>query len=481
MKQQLEVASRQLLAPGGIDRSDLEKTLERMMVQRIDYADLYFEFSQAESWVLEEGIIREGAHSIDQGVGARAVSEDKTGFAYSDEIILPALADAAGFAGAIAGSGGNRKLPARRRGQELAPLYPDLNPLTSLDVAQKLELLRRIDADARGKDPRVTQVIASLGGSYRAVLVAGSDGAYAADLRPLVRLNVKVIVEQQGRRETGNAGGGGRCGYDCFLEEGRVSGYVDSAVAQALEALDADAAPAGAMTVVLGPGWPGILLHEAVGHGLEGDFNRKGVSAFSGRIGEQVASASVTVVDDGAMKGRRGSLTVDDEGTPTETTVLIEKGVLKNYMQDKMNARLMGMKPTGNGRRESYAYLPMPRMTNTYMLNGECDPEEIIGSVEKGVYAAQFGGGQVDITNGKFVFSASQARLIEKGRLTRTLKGVTLIGDGPTALGRISMVGNDLQLDPGIGVCGKDGQSVPVGVGQPTLRIDEMTVGGTAG
>ena len=479
-KPQLEAAAQQLLAPAGLDNRDLANTLDQIIVHDIDYADLYFEFSQSESWSMEEGIIREGAHSIDQGVGVRAVCQDKSGFAYADEILLPALTDAATAARAIARSGGGQKAQTWKN-RNVVPLYPALNPLDSATAQDKIELLKRVDAQARRKDPRVKQVLAGLSGSCATVLVAGSDGVIAGDIRPLVRLNVTVIVEERGRREKGSGGGGGRYGYDYLLDDEEVAaGYIDEAVSQALLALEAAPAPAGAMTVVLGPGWPGILLHEAVGHGLEGDFNRKGSSAFSGRLGQRVASELVTVVDDGALANRRGSLTVDDEGTPTESTTLIEQGVLRNYMQDKLNARLMGMRPTGNGRRESYACLPMPRMTNTYMLNGPHDPEEIVRSVNKGVYAAQFGGGQVDITNGKFVFSASQAWLIENGRLTAPLKGATLIGNGPEALTRVSMVGNDMRLDSGIGVCGKDGQSVPVGVGQPTLKIDELTVGGTA-
>ena len=433
MSQHLETVTRQLLSPVGIDNRDIEKTLDQMIVNNIDYADLYFEFSQAEAWVLEEGIIKEGSHSIDQGVGVRAVSEDKSGFAYSDEIILPALTDAARAARAIAGSGGTQKLQAWQN-RNIAPLYSGANPLDSIPSRDKIALLQRIDADTRKKDPRIKQVIAGLSGSYTAVLIAGSDGVYSGDIRPLVRLNVNVIVEQDGRLEKGGAGGGGRFGYEYFLDEEIVNSYIDDAVTQALNNLEAIPAPAGAMTVVLGPGWPGILLHEAIGHGLEGDFNRKGTSAFSNRIGQRVAAESVTVVDDGTIENRRGSLTVDDEGTPTEATTLIERGILRNYMQDKLNARLMGMQPTGNGRRESYAHLPMPRMTNTYMLGGEYDPGEIIGSVQKGVYASQFGGGQVDITNGKFVFSASQAWLIENGRLTSPIKGATLIGNGPDVL-----------------------------------------------
>jgi len=445
----------------------------------IDAADLYFETAHAESWVLEDGIVKEGAHSIDQGVGVRAISGEKTGFAYSDEIVLPALSSAANAARAIARSGGKGTLQAWKR-QTVPVLYTTQDPLASIGANAKVELLKRIDAEARNRDPRVKQVLVGLTGVWTTVLVAGSDGTFAGDVRPLVRLNVNVIVEENGRIEKGGAGGGGRCGYDYFLNKNLYETYIDEAVQQALTNLEAINAPAGAMTVVLGPGWPGILLHEAIGHGLEGDFNRKKTSAFSGRIGQRVATPEVTVVDDGTIANRRGSLNIDDEGTPTQCTVLIERGILRGYLQDKLNARLMGMPPTGNGRRESYAHLPMPRMTNTYMLGGNHDPEEIIASVKKGVYAQQFGGGQVDITNGKFVFSASQAYLIEHGKITQPIKGATLIGNGPDVLTRVTMVGNDMQLDSGIGTCGKDGQSVPVGVGQPTIRIDDLTVGGTA-
>jgi TldD protein len=479
MSHALATASHRLLEPVGLDDNDIRRTLDGIMTRRIDDADLYFEYCRAESWVLEDGIIREGSHSIDQGVGVRAVSGEKSGFAYSDEILLPALTSAAETARAIANAGGSAGLQAWNR-RAPAPLYADTDPVGSIDSARKVELLNRIDARARGRDPRIRQVIASLAASHTTVLVAAADGTLAADVRPLVRLNVSVIVEHAGRREKGSAGGGGRFGYEYFLSGGIWESYVDEAVQQALINLDAVEAPAGTMTVVLGPGWPGILLHEAIGHGLEGDFNRKGTSAFSGRMGERVATPEVTVVDDGSIAGRRGSLTVDDEGTPTQCTTLIERGILANYLQDKLNARLMGMQPTGNGRRESYAHLPMPRMTNTYMLAGAHAPEEIIASVQRGLYATQFGGGQVDITNGKFVFSASQAWLIENGQVTRPVKGATLIGNGPDVLTRVSMVGNDLKLDSGIGVCGKDGQSVPVGVGQPTIRIDRLTVGGTA-
>jgi TldD protein len=479
MNNTVSIAERQILAPVGLDSGAIEQALDRVMARNVDYADLYFESARAESWVLEDGIIKEGSHSIDQGVGVRAVTGEKSGFAYSDELVLPALTSAADTARAIARSGGSGRLAAWHRHAPPA-LYGSASPLDSLPADRKVALLRRVDELARARDPRVTQVIASLAASHTTVLVAGIDGTYSADVRPLVRLNVSVIVEQNGRREKGSAGGGGRFGYEYFLDGGVIEGYVAEAVDGALLNLDAIDAPAGTMTVVLGPGWPGILLHEAIGHGLEGDFNRKGTSAFSGRIGQRVAAPSVTVVDDGTIAGRRGSLTVDDEGTPTHCTTLIERGILCGYLQDRLNARLMDMAPTGNGRRESYAHLPMPRMTNTYMLGGEQDPEEIVRSVSKGLYAAQFGGGQVDITSGKFVFSASQAWLIENGRRTRPVKGATLIGNGPDVLTRVSMVGNDMALDSGIGVCGKDGQSVPVGVGQPTIRIDELTVGGTA-
>jgi TldD protein len=479
MSQYLEIAKQQLLAPVGMQVSDLQKTLGRIMTHSIDQADLYFESSRTESWVLEEGIIKEGSHNIQQGIGVRAISGEKTGFAYSDEILLPALTNAAGAARAIANSGSNGSLQAWET--RLTPaLYIDRDPIDSIPSDRKVALLKKLDELARKKDPRVRQVIASLGGEYTTVLIAGIDGTFTADIRPLVRLNVSVIVEENGKRERGTAGGGGRFGYEYFQNDELLNFYVDEAVEQAIINLDAVPAPAGSTTVVLGPGWPGILLHEAIGHGLEGDFNRKGTSAFSNRIGERIATSEVTVVDDGTLPNRRGSLTVDDEGIPSQCTTLIEKGILKNYMQDKHNARLMGMNPTGNGRRESYAHLPMPRMTNTYMLAGTHDPEEIIKSVDKGVYATQFGGGQVDITNGKFVFSTSQAWLIEKGRITAPIKGATLIGNGPDVLTRVTMVGNDLELDSGIGTCGKDGQSVPVGVGQPTIRIDDLTVGGTA-
>lgn len=477
MADTLEKVQNALLAQQGMDLNHVQDTLDTVMNANVDQADVYFESVHAESWVMEDSIVREGSHSIDQGVGVRAISGEKTGFAYSDEIVLPALQDAAKAAKAIAQRGDDKKVQSWQRQQPLS-LYQGLDPLSSISAEEKVALIKEIDTKTRAKDPRVKQVMVGLTGTQKTILVANNEGHLVADVRPLVRLNVNVIVEQNGRLERGGSGGGGRYGYEYFLE-GKADEYIDEAVEQALINLDAVAAPAGTMTVVLGPGWPGILLHEAIGHGLEGDFNRKNTSAFSGRIGERVASPGVTVVDNGTIENRRGSLNVDDEGTPTSSTVLIEDGILKAYMQDKHNARLMGVSPTGNGRRESYAHLPMPRMTNTYMLNGQHHPEEIIASVERGVYASQFGGGQVDITNGKFVFSASQAYLIENGKLTSPIKGATIIGNGPDALTRVSMIGNDMSLDSGIGTCGKDGQSVPVGVGQPTIRLDEITVGGT--
>ncbi|MDC8011910.1 metalloprotease TldD [Tahibacter soli] len=472
-------ASDRLLRPGGLDTGQLDRVFARIMGPGVDAADLYFQHSRSEYWMLEDGIVKEGSHSIEQGVGVRALSGEKTGFAYSDDIVLPQLLDAAGAARAVAKAGANGvgKALALASGRSL---YRPVDPVDSLGNADKIAVLRKIDAYARSLDPRVTQVVVSLSAALDTVLVAAADGTLGADVRPLVRFNVQVIAEQNGRREQGHAGGGGRYDYAELLAEGRAHAWAREAVRLALVNLDAVDAPAGSMTVVLGPGWPGVLLHEAIGHGLEGDFNRKGTSAFSGRMGERVAAPGVTVVDDGTLSSRRGSLSIDDEGVPTERTVLIEDGILKGYMQDKLNARLMGQRPTGNGRRESFAHLPMPRMTNTYMLAGERDPAEIIASVKRGLYAVNFGGGQVDITNGKFVFSASEAYLIEDGKVTRPVKGATLIGSGPEVLTRVSMIGNDLHLDEGVGVCGKDGQSVPVGVGQPTLRIDAMTVGGTA-
>lgn len=468
-----------LLAPGGVDESALQSTLERLMTHEVDAADLYFQHSRSETWMLDDGLVKEGSHNIEQGVGVRAMSGDRTGFAYSDEIVVPALAEAADAARAIARSGGTGSVGVWRRGTGTA-LYEPVDPISTLTERERIDLLERADQAARDADPRVQEVTVSLAGELRTVLVAASDGTLAGDIRPLVRMNVSVIVESGGRREQAGSGGGARDGYRYFVDGGHAEAYAREAVRQALVNLEAVDAPAGSMPVVLGPGWPGVLLHEAVGHGLEGDFNRKGTSAFAGRVGEQVANERCTVVDDGTMPGRRGSLTVDDEGTPTEHTVLIENGILAGYMQDRMNARLMGVPATGNGRRESYAHLPMPRMTNTYMLAGEDDPADIIASVKKGLYAVNFGGGQVDITSGKFVFSASEAYLVEDGRITAPVKGATLIGNGPEAMSRISMVGHDLALDSGVGTCGKDGQSVPVGVGQPTLKVDELTVGGTS-
>jgi TldD protein len=475
----IEAVMTRMLEPAGLGEQQLNRTLGTLMNGAIDYADLYFQVTRHEGWSLEDGIIREGSFSVDQGVGVRAVSGEKTGFAYSDELVLPALQEAAKAARAIARQGSSKSLPAWQRGQGTA-LYSPEDPTTSISDRQKTDLLSELDAATRALDPRITQVMISLSSNQDLVLVAGSDGTLAADIRPLVRLNVSVIIEDGDKREQGYAGGGARADLRYFLDGELPLAYAREAVRQAMVQLGAVPAPAGTMPVVLGAGWPGILLHEAVGHGLEGDFNRKNTSAFSGKIGKAVASPLCTIVDDGTLPGRRGSLAVDDEGTPGQYNVLVENGVLCGYMQDKLNARLMGVRPTGNGRRESYAHMPMPRMTNTYMLAGQHEREEIIRSVDKGLYAPNFGGGQVDITSGKFVFSASEAYLIEKGRITAPVKGAMLIGDGPAALGKISMVGNDLELDSGVGTCGKEGQSVPVGVGQPTLRIDELTVGGTA-
>jgi len=473
----LALAREALLAPSGLDESRLTSVLGTVMGHQVDAADLYFQLAREESWSIEDGIVKDGSHSIEQGVGVRAMSGEKTGFAYSDEIVLPALEEASRAARAIARQGGEHSVQAwqPRAGHRL---YLPVDPLATVTDPDKVSLLERLDAETRRMDPRITQVMASISALHEVILVMTSDGTLAGDVRPLVRINVSVIAEQNGRREQGFSGGGGRFGLDAITLE-RAIAYAREAVRQALVNLEAVPAPAGPMTVVLGPGWPGVLLHEAIGHGLEGDFNRKGTSAFTGRIGQRVASELCTVVDDGTLEGRRGSLNVDDEGTPTRCTTLIEKGVLRGYIQDKMNARLMGVEPTGNGRRESFAHVVMPRMTNTYMLAGPHEPEEIVRSVKKGLYAVNFGGGQVDITSGKFVFSASEAYLIEDGRITAPVKGATLIGNGPDVLTRVSMVGQDLELDEGIGVCGKEGQSVPVGVGQPTLRVDGLTVGGT--
>jgi TldD protein len=473
-----DLVRRQLLEPASLDEAAINRTLGQLMTARIDAADLYFQVTHHEAWALDDGIVRDASYNIEQGVGVRAISGEKTGFAYSDDVQLPALEEAAGTARAIASSGGEHSVQAWKTPPERHLYVPD-NPLESLESADKVALLQRLDREARAADSRIKQVQVSLSGVHEVIMVAASDGTWASDVRPLVRLNVSVIAEQNGRREQGYAGCGGRYDYRTLMEGERTSDLVNEAVRSALLNLEASDAPAGSMTVVLGPGWPGVLLHEAIGHGLEGDFNRKGTSAFSGRIGEKVANELCTIVDDGTLPHRRGSLNIDDEGTPTNCTTLIENGILKGYMQDKLNAQLMGVDATGNGRRESFAHLPMPRMTNTYMLPGPHDHDEIIASVKNGLYAANFGGGQVDITSGKFVFSASEAYLIEDGKITRPVKGATLIGNGPDVLTRVSMVGNDLKLDDGVGTCGKDGQSVPVGVGQPTLRVDGLTVGGT--
>lgn len=478
MELALNIAKDLLLKPASLDESRIDKLIRSMLNQHIDAADLYFQSCSSESWYLEDSEVKSGSYSIDRGVGIRAVSGEKTGYAYCDDILLPAMERAASAARSIAFSGGTKTQSIKVATSPIVR-YPGLNPIEGMTKQDKIALLEAIDKEARRIDPRVIQVNASLSGCYEVVMVADMHGQMIADIRPMVSVHVSVIVEDKGRRESGRSGGGGRVGYSFFLDNDRALDYARSAVREALINLEAEDAPAGMMPVVLGPGWPGVLLHEAVGHGLEGDFNRKGLSAFSGKIGEQVAAAGVTVVDNGTLADRRGSLTIDDEGTPTQCTTLIENGVLVNYMQDKLNARLMGMQPTGNCRRESYAHVPMPRMTNTYMLAGQHHPEEIIRSVERGLYAVNFSGGQVDITSGQFVFSASEAYLIENGRVTRPVKGATLIGNGPEVMKKISMIGNDLALDAGIGVCGKDGQSIPVGVGQPTLKIDSLTVGGT--
>jgi len=474
------IADKCLLSPYDIEISGLQQVFGQMLTHEIDYADLYFQYNRSEGWMLEEGIVKSGSFNIEQGVGVRAICGEKTGFAYSDDISMPALVSAANATRAIADRGGQYSVPSIRRTEihRQSQLYLPEDPIASLKDTEKVALLEKLERYTRQLDRRVTQVVASLAGEYEVVLVIRSDGVLATDVRPLVRLSVQVIAEENGRREQGVAGGGGRFNYAYFTDE-VLRDYAQKAVHQAVVNLDARPAPAGTMTVVLGSGWPGILLHEAIGHGLEGDFNRKGSSAFSGQVGKRVAAKGVTVVDDGTIPQRRGSLNVDDEGNPTQCTVLIEDGILKGYMQDSLNARLMNLPVTGNGRRESFAHIPMPRMTNTYMLNGDKDPEEIIASVKHGLYAANFGGGQVDITSGKFVFSAAEAYMIEDGKITYPVKGATIIGNGPDVLTRVSMIGNDMSLDPGVGTCGKEGQSVPVGVGQPTLRVDGLTVGGT--
>ena len=474
----LENVISQVLEPAGLDERHLNKALGSINLTDVDAADLYFQVSRQESWSVEDGKLKEGSFHLDQGVGVRAVCGEKTGYAYSDELLLPALEQAATAARAISRQGESKSVQVSAGGPARA-LYPAVDPITTIPDEEKTELLLTLDKETRLLDKRIEQVMISLSSGQDLILIAAADGTLAADVRPLVRLNVSVIMEDDGRREQGYSGGGARAGLDYFLGNDLPIDLAREAVRQAIVQLEAQPAPAGTMPVVLGCGWPGILLHEAVGHGLEGDFNRKGTSAFSGKLGQRVASSLCTIVDDGTMKNRRGSLSIDDEGTPGQYNVLVEDGILRGYMQDKLNARLMGVAPTGNGRRESFAHIPMPRMTNTYMLAGPHEPEEIIASVEKGIFAPNFGGGQVDITSGKFVFSASEAYLIENGKVTAPIKGAMLIGDGPEALSKISMVGNDLELDHGVGTCGKDGQSVPVGVGQPTLKIDELTVGGT--
>ena len=476
----LAIARRILFEPAGIDETVLTKAFGVMYEHRIDDADLYFQFTRSEGWSLEEGIVKSGSFDIEQGVGIRAIVGDKAAFAYSDDITVDAIMAAARATRTIAKQGaGKQKIsgrPAAIRGRQL---YMGTDPILGRTSADKVALLERVEKIARAKDPRIVQVMASLGAEYDVIMVARADGRLAADVRPLVRLSVSVIAQANGRREQGHSGGGGRYSLDAF-DDAMLERYASEAVHAALTNLEARPAPAGMMSVVLGSGWPGILLHEAIGHGLEGDFNRKGSSAFAGKIGERVAAKGVTVVDDGTIANRRGSLNVDDEGNPTQCTTLIEDGILKGYLQDSMNARLMKTKITGNGRRESFAHLPMPRMTNTYMLNGKRDPQEIVASIKRGLYAVNFGGGQVDITNGKFVFSASEAYWVENGKIQYPVAGATIIGNGPDSLTQVKMIGNDMQLDPGVGTCGKDGQSVPVGVGQPTLRIEGLTVGGTA-
>ncbi len=474
--QLLQQARNTLLTPGALDEAGLAPVMESMLARGADFADLYFEKTISESWSLEDSIVKDGSFSVGGGVGIRALCGEKTGFSYSDQADLESIRKAATAAASIASGSGGRVQPI-----QTAPgmqLYKSMNPLDTLGPDAKVALLQKADALARQMDPHVVDVSVSLVGSWKTVLVLASDGTLAADVRPLVRFSVSVVLQKNGRKERGNGGGGGRSGYEQF-DEATVAGYVEDAISMARVNLEAVDAPAGTMPVVLGSGWPGVLLHEAVGHGLEGDFNRKGTSNYSGRIGKSVASELCTIVDDGTLQDRRGSLSVDDEGTPAQYTTLVENGVLTGYMQDKHNARLMGHALTGNGRRESYAHLPMPRMTNTYLLPGEDDPEDIIRSVKKGLYAVNFGGGQVDITSGKFVFAASEAYLIEDGKITAPVKGATLIGNGPEAMSRVSMLGNDLALDKGVGTCGKEGQSVPVGVGQPTLKVDELVVGGT--
>jgi len=479
MASTLEAVSKKILEPSELQIEQLGGFLDGLQSRYVDAGDLYFQTSQQESWVMDDGILREGSFNIEKGVGIRAMAGEKTGFAYCDDLRGNAITRAVNNARAIVKQGQSGSSAVALSSKPAPALYTAQNPVDGRDADEKVELLKKLDVYTRSLDERIEQVIISLSGGIDHILVAATDNTLAADIRPLVRLNVTVLMHQSDRREQGSAGAGGRHGYDVFFDTDRAYELAREAVRQAATNLESVATPAGSMPVVLGPGWPGVLLHEAVGHGLEGDFNRKGTSAFSNKVGQQVASPLCTVVDDGTLLDRRGSLSIDDEGMPAQCTTLIENGILKGYMQDKMNARLMGTHSTSNGRRESFAHLPMPRMTNTYMLAGESDPGEIISSVDKGLYAVNFGGGQVDITSGRFVFSLSEAYLIEKGKLTAPVKGATLIGSGPEVMGKISMVGNNLELDQGVGVCGKEGQSVPVGVGQPSLKIDDITVGGT--
>lgn len=480
MNSSFEIAKKTLLDPNDLTEKQLSKVLTKLMSSSIDFADLYLQYSQSEVWSIEEGIVKSGSFNINKGFGARAVSGEKTGFSYADDLNLSLMEESAFHARGIADAGQSGKIFIPENKEVINSLYPYLNPINSLSEKDKIDLLKEIDSEARKCDPRVVQVNATLSGSYKVIIIAGSDQNLIADVLPLVYLNVSVLVEENGVKEQGSCGGGWRSAYSVFLQENFIEKYVHEAVRIALVNLKAVSAPAGSMPVVLGNGWPAVMLHEAVGHGLEADFNRKGYSIYSGKLGEKVASSQVTVIDQGDMPGgRRGSINIDDEGVPTQRTVLIEDGILRNYMFDKLNARLMGVSSTGNGRRSSYAHIPIPRMTNTFMLSGKYNPKEIIESVERGIYAVNFSGGQVDITSGEFVFSTSEAYLIENGKVTTPVKGATLIGNGPVVLNKIDMIGNDLEFDRGTGMCGKSGQSIPVGVGQPTLKISELTVGGT--
>ena len=474
----LTEAQIKLLQPSNISYTDVEQILSASYTKSHDYADVYIQHAEQESWVLENGIIKDGGYSISRGGGIRSIKDDLTGFSYTDDISVTSLIRAANLARTTANNQANAKILLQKK-DKVAPCYTTNSPLNSITNAEKLDLLQYIDTSARKKDARIKQVIASLVSSHEIIFIASTDGEFAADIRPMVRLYINVIAEQNGKKEQGSYGGGGRFTYEHLIERGSIDSYINEAVRQATLNLEAQEAPAGQLTVVLGSGWPGVLLHEAIGHGLEGDFIRKETSAFTGKIGERVADAAVTVVDNGTLENRRGSLTIDDEGLPTQCTTLIENGILTSYMYDKHNARLQGVSSTGNGRRQSYAHLPMPRMTNTYMLAGNYSPDEIIESVDHGFYAANFGGGQVDITSGKFVFTASEAYMIKHGKIAYPVKGATLIGNGPDVLTHVSMVGNDLNLDEGVGTCGKEGQNVPVCVGQPTIKIDNLTIGGT--